>query len=228
MRAQPLLPSVRLPPAPGRSVRIEYLDFQNLAEHREFRFRVNGPDGSNEFRLRIPIAAFGVGRVLLQDGPDVCYQKLLRAVVAGEAPGPDVITIDEVELAGYRVAHTHVPKHRSFTPAATSTPASAPRNQQKTPYPPRRVPPAPVAIDPGPVFEEGQRIRHAIFGEGVTAASISDRTAVCFDEGGRKTFITSILEVEVLSAPRAWETSARGVNRPSRAVAQPAEVPATS
>ena len=117
MAAQLLLPPP-LPPQPssGRFVRIEYLDFQNVAEHREFRLRAYLPDGSAEFRFRIAVAAFDAGRVRLQDGPDVCYQKVLRAVAAGETPSPDVISIDDLELASYRAAHTPVPKHRSYNP----------------------------------------------------------------------------------------------------------------
>jgi hypothetical protein len=122
---QPLRPPVRLPPAPLRSIRIEYLDFQNVGAHREFRLRVHGPDGSTESRFGIPLAAFIAGRVRLQEGPDVCYQKVLRAVAAGEALGPDLIMIDDAELAGYREAHTHVPKHKSWSspppPPSTTT-----------------------------------------------------------------------------------------------------------
>ena len=36
-------------------------------------------------------------------------------------PSPDVISIDDLELASYRVAHTPVPKHRSFDPSSTPT-----------------------------------------------------------------------------------------------------------
>jgi hypothetical protein len=118
----PPLPSA---PRPGRSIRIEYLGFQNVDEHREFRLRAHGPDGPTEFRLRIAIAAFGAGGVRLQDGPDVCYQKVLRAVTAGETASPDVITLDEAELATYRKAHTQVPKHRSWTAPAPVEPVEA-------------------------------------------------------------------------------------------------------
>ncbi len=226
MSDQPLLPApVPSPPAPRRSVRVEYLDFQNLAEHREFRLRVYGPDGSTESRFRIPIAAFGAGRVRLQDGPEVCYQKLLRALAAGEAAGPDVITIDDADLASYREAHTPVRKHRSgWTPAPPPTPALLPPKPPRAPSP-QRSGPAPVTDDPARALEEGQRVRHAIFGVGVTTSSSRGHTVVCFDEGGTKTFITSMLKVDVLSAPHEWETSPRGKNRPCRVAAQAAGLP---
>ncbi len=223
MSAQPLLsPSVPPPASPGRFVRVEYLDFQDLAEHREFRLRVCGPDGSTEFRLRISIAAFSAGRVRRQDAPDVCYQKLLRAVAAGEAASPGVIMIDDVDLASYREAHTQVPKHQSWTPSSPVTPPVAPRKQPRTPSP--HFPVAPVAAnDTEPALEEGQRVSHAVFGVGVTTSSSGGHTVIRFDQDGPKTFVTSMLKVDVLSAPHTWETRPRGKNRPCPTLAQPAD-----
>jgi hypothetical protein len=218
MSPQPLVPQPVVPPSPGRLVRVEYLDFGNVGEHREFRLRVCGPDGAAEFRLRIAIAAFDAGRVRLQDGPDVCYQKLLRAVAAGETASSDVITVDEVELASYREAHTHVPKRRSWTPSSPAAPAFVPPKRPRMPSPQRPVA-APVTGDTEPALEEGQRVRHAVFGAGVTTSSSRGHTVVRFDQDGLKTFVTSLLKVDVLSAPHTWETGPRGINRPCRTLA---------
>ena len=197
-------------PSAGRPARIEYLGFQNLDQHREFRLRVHLADGATDLRLRIPLAAFGDGRVRLQDGPAVCYERLVRAVAAGEALGGEVITIDDAELIGYREIHTPAPRNRSFSSPSTPRP---PRDPSRTPFRPRPVPPTP-AVQPEPAFGVGQRVRHAIFGDGVTASSSAGQTVVCFDEGSRKTFVNSILELDVLSAPHTWETTRRGVNKP--------------
>lgn len=222
-----LLPPVPPSPSTRRFVRVEYLDFQNVAEHREFRLRVCGPDGSTEFRIRIAFTAFGAGRVRMQDGPDVCYQRLLRALAAGETASLDPITIDDVELASYREAHTKVPKHRAgWVPSPPSTPAIAPWKQRRTP-PPRLPVAALVANDGEPALEEGQRVNHAIFGVGVTTSSNGGHTVVRFDQGeGPRTFVTSMLQVDVLSAPRTWETTPRGKNRLRRTLAEPASSPA--
>ena len=201
------------PPPPGRFVRVEYLDFQNVPDYREYRLAVYGPDGPAEFRFRIAIAAFGAGRVRLQDGPDVCYQKLQRAVAAGDAASPDVVTIDDVELASYREAHTHVPKHRSWTPSLPPKPPLVPRTQPRPRSP--QLPVAPLATnDTAPALEEGQRVSHALFGVGVTTSSSGGHTIIRFDEDGPRTFVTSMLKLEVLSAPHTWETGPRGKNRP--------------
>lgn len=216
MSTHPLLPPpVPPPPVPSHVVRVEYLGFENLAEQREYRLRVYGLEGWSEFRLRIAVAAFGAGRVRLQDGPDVCYQKLLRAIACGEAASADAITLDEVDFASYREAHTHVPKHRSWSPSSPPAPAAHPPAQRRTPSP--RLPVAPLVADlAAPALEQGQRVSHAVFGAGVTTSSSGGHTVVRFDRDGSRTFITSMLELDVLSAPHTWETGPRGVNRPCR------------
>lgn len=226
MSTKPLLPPVVLPPVPSPFVRVraEYVDFQDVAERREFKLRVYGRDGSTEVRFAIATAAFGAERVSLQDGPDVCYQKLLRVIAAGETAGPEVTTIDGAELASYRETHTPVRKHRWSSPLSPPTPPVVPREPPRRPSPPRLAPPV-VVTDRAPGLQQGQRVSHAIFGAGVTTASSVGRTAVCFDTGGTKTFVTSLLQVDVLSAPHTWETSRRGTNRPCRAAAAPAELP---
>jgi hypothetical protein len=71
----------------------------------------------------------------------------------------------------------------------------------------------PATVETAPAFDEGQRVSHAIFGAGVTMASSGDYTSVHFDDDGSRTFVTSLLNLEVLSAPHTWETGPRGRNR---------------
>jgi hypothetical protein len=193
--------------------RIEYLDYLGEADYREYRLALHSQEGTVEVRVRIPVAAFAANRVLLQDGPDVCYQRLLRMLSAGEAPSRDVIVVDGAELAAYREAHTPAPR-RSVTPR--SSPTRAPMT--RTPVPEKR-PKLPVAAAPPPAeveqaFDKGQRVSHAIFGAGVTMASSGGRTSVQFDDHGVRTFVTSMLRLELLSAPHEWEAGPRGKNRP--------------
>jgi hypothetical protein len=188
-------------------VRIEYLDFRNLPEHREYRLRVYGLDGSTEFRFRIANAAFGAGRVRLQDGPNVCYQRLLRAVAAGETANPEGIPIDDMELLHYRNDHPQVPKYRSWASSLPPTPAVSRRQPV--------APPPAIDNDREAALEEGQRVSHASFGDGVTTSANSERTVVRFDQDGPKIFVTSMLKLDVLSGPHTWETGPRGNNRPT-------------
>jgi len=99
-------PARTQPPLQRQAIRIEYLDYQSEADYREYRLAVHLAEGTEEVRLRVPIAAFSANRVLLQDGPDVCYQRLLRMLSAGEALSGGVITVDGAELAAYRASHT--------------------------------------------------------------------------------------------------------------------------
>jgi len=210
MSAEILPASVSPPaPSPARALRVEYVDFQDVAEHREFRFRVRATEGVTEWSVRVAIAAFA-GRVRLQDGPDVCYQKLLRRLAAGEAGLPETITVDDADLAGYAAEHTKAPKHRSWSlasPAADVLPAGP----VAAPVVPRRA--APVADVPPPVLQGGQRVSHAVFGLGVMSAPTGVHTVIHFDQDGAKRFVTSMLDVDILSAPQTWETTLRGKNR---------------
>jgi hypothetical protein len=193
------------------SARVEYLGFQNVPDHREYRLAICGPDGRAELRFRIATAAFGAGRLRLQDGPDVCYQKLLRELGAGEAASPDVVTIDDAELAAYREAHTPAPKHRS--PSASPKPPFVPRVSPRPRSP--LLPVAPLATSAvEPTIDEGQRVKHETFGAGVTTSSTGGYTTIRFDAEGLRTFVTSMLKLEVLSGPHTWETGPRGNNRP--------------
>jgi hypothetical protein len=206
----------RRPTAPqphSSPIRVEYLDYASAPDHREYRLALHAPEGARDVRYRIAIAAFAANRVLLQDGPDVCYQRLLRTLSAGETPSPDVVTIEDADLAAYREAHTPV-RRRSATPRTPSRPPSPPRprpaeSRAKLPV----AAPAPAA-EPEPTFDAGQRVSHAVYGIGVTQASSGERTSVHFDEHGLRTFVTSLLELEALSAPHEWETGPRGKNRP--------------
>jgi hypothetical protein len=213
-----LLPPVAPAQPAGRPARIEYLDFRDVEGHREYRFRVYGRDGSGEFRMRVSREAFDARRVRIQDGPDLCYQKLLRAIVAGLTPSTDVMTIEDAEFVAYREEHTVVPKRRPRRPADPSTVVEAPakpqRFQLRTPRRTAPQPPPPAIVEIEPAFREGQRVSHSVFGMGVTTATTSERTVVSFDRDGSRSFVTSMVELEVLSGPHAWKTSARGVNRP--------------
>jgi hypothetical protein len=205
MFAEPLAPlPVSAPRTPVRVVRVEYVDFQDVAEYREFRFRVRVLDGSTEVRARIPVAAFGPGRMRFQDGPDLCYRKVVEAVAAaGDTATPETITIDEAALAGYAEGHKSVQKHRSWSSASPVTTATGAPPSARA-----------AAATPLPVLEGGQRVSHAIFGLGVMSSPSGGRTVISFDQDGPRTFVTRLLEVDLLSAPHTWETTVRGKNRP--------------
>src|SRR5271163_4657213 len=48
------------------------------------------------------------------------------------------------------------------------------------------------------VMQEGQTIKHDLFGLGIVTASDPERTAVDFDDHGQKLFVTSMLSAELI------------------------------
>jgi hypothetical protein len=48
------------------------------------------------------------------------------------------------------------------------------------------------------VMQEGQTIKHDLFGLGIVTASDAERTAVDFDDHGPKLFVTSMLSAEMI------------------------------
>jgi len=65
------------------------------------------------------------------------------------------------------------------------------------------------------VLDEGQAVRHDIYGMGVVTESNSERTTIDFDDHGMKKFITSIWVAELIGeAPdRPVKKSRRGGRR---------------
>lgn len=48
------------------------------------------------------------------------------------------------------------------------------------------------------VMQEGQTIKHELFGLGIVTASDPERTAIDFDDHGPKLFVTSMLNAELI------------------------------
>ena len=59
------------------------------------------------------------------------------------------------------------------------------------------------------MLHTGQRVQHARYGPGVTTLCTELRTTIVFDDHGAKTFVASMLEVKVLSAPGTWVADGR-------------------
>jgi hypothetical protein len=210
--------SAELPsPRPAPALRIEYKGFENVADRREYLLVLYRPEGIEEHRFSIAIAAFGARLIRLQDAPDLCYQKLLGVVAAGTPTSGGVVRIEDADLVSYRVAHTPAPPRRRepTTTPTHATPYAAPAVPRRPAFMSRpATAPKPMPAPPAASgFGEGQRVHHAVFGDGVISLSRAGRTAVSFDEHGSKTFLTSLLELQVLSEPNTWETSVRGKNR---------------
>src|SRR5574341_504863 len=67
-----------------RQIAIEYLGFQNVRDRREYSLIVHRGEQQRRYTVWIELAAFSRGLALLQDGPDICYQKLLHEIAGSE------------------------------------------------------------------------------------------------------------------------------------------------
>jgi hypothetical protein len=119
----PDVPAKRKEAAPER-VAIRYLGFKDVEGRREFTLNVQRGDQVRRYAVWIELAAFSTRKALLQDGPDICYQKLLREVAGSELTGPDDIEVTEGDLAAYRENHA-APARKSFSPPRPSPPTPA-------------------------------------------------------------------------------------------------------
>lgn len=124
-QAAPLATAAEVPPAkppsaearPSRvHVALEYLGFDSAPERREYRLLVREGATLHRFVVAIPQAAFRDGRAQMQDGPGICYVRMLREVQAHGLDGPRDLLVSDEELAAYRTAHAPIARGRSKPP----------------------------------------------------------------------------------------------------------------
>jgi hypothetical protein len=117
---------VREPTALKGSV-IQYLGFGNVNGRREYVLDVQRGKETRRYTVWIELAAFSRGQALLQDGPDICYQKLLRELADPEQHVSHGIEVTERDLAAYRESHAPPARRTGFSalPRA-SEPAKVP------------------------------------------------------------------------------------------------------
>jgi len=68
------------------------------------------------------------------------------------------------------------------------------------------------------VMQEGQTIKHEIYGLGIVTAADAERTAVDFDDHGSKLFVTTMLTAEVIGEPPATLPKTKRRRKASAAV----------
>jgi hypothetical protein len=92
---------------------LRYLGTIAKPEHTEYGFQIENPDKSVRLLvLTIASSAFLTRQLMVQEAPDLCYQKVLaylRDAAAG--PSEDNILISESDIANYRAFHPTVKAH---------------------------------------------------------------------------------------------------------------------
>jgi hypothetical protein len=110
--------------AGSRRVAIQYLGFQDVQDRREYALRAQCGDQEGCYTVSIKLAAFANRLVLLQDGPDICYQKLLHLLADSELHEACGIVVTESDLTAYRESHV-VPRRSRFSPPGSGEPSKS-------------------------------------------------------------------------------------------------------
>ena len=102
-------------PVAQKRIAIQYLGFQDADGEREYLFHAQRGDRADRYTVSIERTAFARRQALLQDGPDICYQKLLRELAGSELQVSNRIEVTDRDLEAYRAAHAP-PARRGFSP----------------------------------------------------------------------------------------------------------------
>lgn len=91
--------------AGSKRLAIQYLGFQDVRDRREYALCARRGDQEGLYTVSIELAAFAKRQALLQDGPDICYQKLWHELADAEPHGACGILVTESDLTAYRESH---------------------------------------------------------------------------------------------------------------------------
>ena len=93
---------------------LRYLGTISKPEHSEFGFQIENPDKTVRLLvLTIANSVFLSRRLMVQEAPDLCYQKVLAYLRdATASPAEDYISVSESDIASYRAFHPNVKAHR--------------------------------------------------------------------------------------------------------------------
>jgi hypothetical protein len=86
---------------------VEYLGFTTTTLAREYHLRVHQGAEIHDFMVAVSNDAFLDHRLKYQDGPEICFLKLQRALAEGEGSLPESeLAVTQSDLDAYRTAHT--------------------------------------------------------------------------------------------------------------------------
>jgi hypothetical protein len=110
----------RPPPPAAARLSIQYRGFRDADGRREYMLSARGGAEERTYTLSIALTAFAERRARLQDGPDICYRKLV-ASFEGSSPSSAAMRVTDEELAAYRASHPlPVPRAVAALPPAAA------------------------------------------------------------------------------------------------------------
>ena len=92
---------------------LRYLGTISKQEHSEYGFQIENPDKTVRLLvLTIANSVFLNRQLMIQEAPDLCYQKVLAYLRdATDGSAEDFISISESDIANYRAFHPTVKVH---------------------------------------------------------------------------------------------------------------------
>jgi hypothetical protein len=92
---------------------LRYLGTISKPEHSEYGFQIENPDKTARLLvLTIANSVFLTRQLLVQEAPDLCYQKVLAYLQDATADSAeDSIPISESDILNYRSFHPNVKAH---------------------------------------------------------------------------------------------------------------------
>jgi hypothetical protein len=98
---------------------LRYLGTISKPELSEYGFHIENPDKTVRLLvLTIANSVFLTRQLLIQEAPDLCYQKVLSYLRDETAdPAGEYLPISESDIASYRAAHPNVKAHGKIRPA---------------------------------------------------------------------------------------------------------------
>ena len=102
-----------------KTARVEYVGFKDAGPNRNYTLLVTAADGDvHTFTVAIPHEAFTGKRLRYQDGAEICFLKMQRALAAAEGIMPSYKQdVTDDDLMAYTVAHAPKPPQRRPAPA---------------------------------------------------------------------------------------------------------------
>jgi hypothetical protein len=100
---------------------VQYVGFDDVPGRRNYHLTVQVGETVRELTIWIARDAFTRRAAQVQDGPDICFQKILRELGDGGGLGKDAtIGVTDGDLASYRQAHQPQPTKRAPRRAFTA------------------------------------------------------------------------------------------------------------
>ena len=92
---------------------LRYLGTISKPEHSEYGFQIENPDKTVRLLvLTIANSVFLTRQLMVQEAPDLCYQKVLAYLQDATAgPAEDYIPVRESDIANYRAFHPSAKVH---------------------------------------------------------------------------------------------------------------------